>query len=57
MTYCKHCGRRIERGPLRRSLPWVHLTDQGVAGAQKCKPEESGQPLGLEAEPMTEGTK
>ncbi|UXE05203.1 hypothetical protein SEA_JAMUN_57 [Arthrobacter phage Jamun] len=53
MTLCKHCGRRIARGPLR-SLAWVHLTDLGVAGAQRCKTEESGQPAGLEAEPMTE---
>ncbi|URM87025.1 hypothetical protein SEA_RUCHI_58 [Arthrobacter phage Ruchi] len=54
---CKHCGRRIERGPLRRALPWVHLTDLGVAGPQRCNPEESGQPAGLEAEPTTEERK
>lgn len=53
---CKHCGRRIARGPLR-SLAWVHLTDLGVAGPQRCRPEETGQAYGLEAEPTTEGTK
>lgn len=50
---CKHCGRRIARGPVK-SLWWVHLTDHGVAGAQRCRPEESGQTGRTEAEPITE---
>lgn len=51
MNICKHCGRRLERGPMRL-LPWVHLTDAGVAGWQRCRPEESGAEYGLEAEPV-----
>lgn len=47
---CQHCGARIERGPLRGSLPWVHLTDLGVAGAQRCKVQ--GVPLDTVAEPI-----
>lgn len=46
---CKHCGRRIERGPLRGVLPWVHLTDAGIAGWQLCR--FGGQKLGTVAEP------
>lgn len=53
---CKNCGRRVERGPLR-TLAWVHLTDSGVAGAQRCRPEESGQTVRTEAEPITEERK
>lgn len=47
---CQHCGARIERGPLRGSLPWVHLTDAGVSGAQRCKVQ--GELLGTVAEPL-----
>ncbi|WPM94384.1 hypothetical protein VG1_CDS0060 [Arthrobacter phage Cupello] len=47
---CQHCGARIERGPLRGALPWVHLTDAGVAGAQRCKVQ--GVPLETVAEPL-----
>ncbi|WAB09168.1 hypothetical protein SEA_EESA_59 [Arthrobacter phage Eesa] len=51
---CRHCGRRIMPGPLR-SLAWVHLTDLGVAGAQRCRLEESGQEVRTEAEPVEAG--
>lgn len=50
---CKNCGRKIERGPLRGALPWVHLTDAGVAGWQLCR--LGGQKLGTMAEPTREG--
>lgn len=50
---CKNCGRKIERGPLRGALPWVHLTDAGVAGWQLCR--LGGQKLGTTAEPVKEG--
>jgi hypothetical protein len=46
---CLHCGARIERGPLRGALPWVHLTASGVAGSQACK--YNGEQLGTVAEP------
>ncbi|QOI67703.1 hypothetical protein SEA_ORCANUS_59 [Arthrobacter phage Orcanus] len=53
---CRHCGRRIMPGPLR-SLAWVHLTDLGVAGAQKCRLQDVGNALfgSLMAEPTEEG--
>ncbi|AYN57533.1 hypothetical protein PBI_KEPLER_60 [Arthrobacter phage Kepler] len=49
---CRHCGRRVERGPLRGALPWVHLTDAGVAGRQRCW--FGGEELGTMAEPVEE---
>lgn len=50
MVTCKHCGRGIEPGPMRRALPWVHLTDAGVAGWQLCR--FGGEYLGTVAEPV-----
>ncbi|QGH74549.1 hypothetical protein HYQ03_gp62 [Arthrobacter phage Kuleana] len=47
---CQHCGARIERGPLRGALPWVHLLDSGVAGSQRCKVQ--GEWLETTAEPL-----
>lgn len=46
---CKHCGHYIERGPLRGSIPWVHITPSGVSGWQQCK--LNGEKLESMAEP------
>lgn len=47
---CKNCGRHIERGPVW-SVGWVHLTDSGVGGFQRCRPAEAGVD-GVQAEPV-----
>ena len=54
MMTCKHCGRGIQEGPLRAALPWVHITDTGVAGRERCRPAESGVPDARTAEPYTQ---
>lgn len=52
MNVCKHCGRRIQEGPLRAALPWVHITDTGVAGPERCNPGESHPRPPRTAEPF-----
>lgn len=47
MNYCKHCGLRIEW----LGVMWGHVLGPW-AWINRCNPEDSGQPYGLEAEPV-----
>lgn len=44
--YCRHCGRPVEW----LGVMWGHVYGPD-SFVNRCRPEESGQPYGLEAEP------